>query len=114
MPERVLLGFVVAAFYGYYILPESERAWAYYVTTGAAMAALAVVAWPRMRNSWGRLACAVCAIESVQQTACGAVEWGAHSTGQDICKAWLGHDWYTVIASMALAAAITWGSTWRR
>lgn len=111
--ERALLAAVVVAFYGYYLLPEHERAWMYYVSTGVATFTLAALAWPRMRTKAGRLACAVCVLESAQQATCGAAQWGALTTGQDLCKAWLGPDPYAAIVSLALAAAMTWGVKWR-
>ncbi|MFZ9959374.1 MAG: hypothetical protein ACO3GP_03190 [Candidatus Limnocylindrus sp.] len=114
MSERALFAVALVAFYGYYLLPLAERAHMYYVAIGVLIFALACILWRHMRSQWGRLACAVCAIEAAQQSFCGAANWGAIWTGQDICKAWLGHDPYTVIASLALAAAITWGTPWRR
>lgn len=111
--ERVLLGVMVVAFYGYYLLPPADRAWMYYVSTGVATLTLAALAWPRMRSHAGRLACAVCVLESAQQAICGAAQWGTLTTGQDLCKAWLGPDPYAAIVSLALAAAITWGVQWR-
>lgn len=111
----VLLAAAVAAFYGYYGFPDEDRPDVYYIAASVLCITLALSLWPHVvRSSAGRLACALCIVESAQQGICGAARWGHQATGQDLCKEWLGPDVYTAAASLALAAAITWGFKWRR
>lgn len=114
MRERDLLVVVLVAFFGYYALPLAERAWMYYVTQGLLILTLALMVWPLMRARAGRFAAAVCVIESAQQTVCGAARWGMASTGEDLCRQWLGPDLYRAALSLVLAGAIAWGVPWRR
>lgn len=114
MNERGLFLVVLVAFYGYYALPLDDRAWMYYVAQGLLILTLALLVWPLMRTRAGRLAAAVCVIESAQHSVCGAARWGLQSTGEDLCQQWLGPDLYRAGISLALAAAIAWGWPWQR
>lgn len=114
MSERGLMAMALVAFFGYYALPVEDRPWMYYVAQGALILTLALMVWPLMRTRAGRLAATVCVIESAQQAVCGAARWGLSSGGEDLCRQWLGPDYYRAILSLALAAAVTWGMRWQR
>lgn len=114
MTEFGLLSVVLFAFFGYYLWPEIDRPDVYYIATGALILTLASSLWPLMRSRAGRLACAVCVLESAQQSICGAARWGFAADGEDLCQAWLGPDLYRSALALALAGVIAWGVRWRR
>lgn len=115
MKDWHALAAAMVAFFGYYGLPESERAWMYYIAVGVLVITLAVWHWPFVRSTAGHLACSVCVVEAVQHSACGLFRWGQVATGEDLCRVAFGSDLYHAIQSLVMAGAITWGvKLWRR
>lgn len=114
MSDLALLAATAFAFYGYYAWPPVDRPDVYYIAGAVLVITLAVRLRAHVRGAAGQLACTVCLLEASQQGICGAARWGLQATGQDLCKEWLGPDWYRAAASLALAGAITWGLRWRR
>lgn len=105
--EALLLFTSVAAYFGYYVVPDAlMRGWVYYVMTGA----LAVVAGYGLRLSaqrWYGLAGGTLMVsEGAQQAACGLMTIGVDLNGRDLCKRALGDDLYTALVSILCAALL--------
>lgn len=103
----------IAAYFTYYGFADlRDRRWAYYVM-GGVLAAWVGWCWRRDGLTQGRTLLAftgtLMLIEGPQQAVCGALRWQSPLPG-DLCVQVLGDTIYTALASLALAAAWTWGA----
>lgn len=106
----ILAGCVWAAHFAYYLWPDlTDRAWAQYVGTHAALAVTALALVPRAAAV--RLApiavgaCYLIAIESAQCAVCGRLQWGNIIT-RDLCVQAFGAEPYALAAALMLATLL--------
>lgn len=108
MKTHITLAAASSAYLGYYMLPISQRPWAYYVATGFLTFVIAAQLKRWQNTSMGSFACVYVMLESGQQAVCGAFAWGAKTGGQDVCKALGMGEIYPALAALLIAAAWAW------
>ena len=115
MHPGILLAVVaVATYFGYYYFPVPVRPWVFYPASGLLSAASGWVAHilcaeryaSTHQAGWlaGVAAAALMMSEGLQQAVCGLID--ARTGGVDVCRAAMGGDAYTILASMAGAALV--------
>lgn len=108
----LVLGAVATAHAGYYLWPVGiDRQWAFYVLGGAGFAMLCLASLPAqpVASEVGALAAVGCwwgALEGLQQSVCGLIEWSAALDGRDLCVRVMGEDIYQVAVGLLAAVAI--------
>ena len=110
----ILLAVALSAYFGYYAVPAGDaRNWAYYIATGALMAAVGAVVRIRSAGLAGMAAGCLMLAEGAQQSICGLATMGIDPAGRDVCRAWLGEDIYRAAGSLALSGLLL-VMLWRR
>lgn len=111
--QAATLAIAVAAFLGYYALPEAHRAWAYYVASGVLLTVLGLQ-YRGVQAGFGAFVGTYIALEGALQAACGSMAWALDfgATDTDVCVAIGGGEVMAALLALIASALITWGAQW--